>query len=225
MATAQYGGIITGLRGSIGGMTFSKGGSMQVVKNKAAVPKPVLPQQQAVKQLLARFSPGWQLLSSSDRTDWATYAATCPFVNSLGQTYYLTGFQMYVRCQMAQATRGTVNVIAAPTASGKGTTPTVDFDLSGGDLRCTSIVPGLASGDSLRGAIFFPLKQTIGSPRGRQIGTFEITSATGLPVVLVVGYSGTVGAGVGARAFIQWRVLDQFGRVADLMTSIVDFTG
>lgn len=223
MATLQFGAIVTAARGSIGGTTFSKGGPVQVAKNKGRPGRPMLASQQYSKQQMAKFATMWRDLNSSDRDDWATYAASASFTNSLGQTYYLTGFQMYVRNSLALAQRGTVQTASVPTAMGKSTLPDLTFDYDSGNIRLTAVTPTLPSGAEIRGAIYAPAAQSRNAPRGRLWGTWYFTTES-LPFLVATSYSAGLASGYSFRAWIVLRYIDETGRVGDEFFYPVDFT-
>ncbi len=95
MARIVYSGLVTSIRGSVGGTTFQKNGFGYTVKNK---PKMVLPlsQDQALSKLILRTITGyWRQLSSSNRNDWNTYASTYPQYSAHNPAVQISGYTLF----------------------------------------------------------------------------------------------------------------------------------
>ena len=97
MAIFTLGGIVTRISGSIGGTTFRRVGSTNVVSNKSfggtrskLLNNPSLLKLRAVTQ-------GWFNLSGTVRGHYNTFAAATLVPDGLGGNKYLTGRQMYIR--------------------------------------------------------------------------------------------------------------------------------
>jgi len=222
-AVVQFGTIVTGMKGSVGGNTFSRGGSASVMKRKPRSPDPIDVMQLPVKNAMARFAPSWRLLSSTVRANWANYALTVTLVNSLGQSYKLTGFQMFIRNQQFYAQRAAFVTAAPPTSTGLPVNPTLTFDYNAGNLRLVTATPAVLGTDDLRMSIFTPSSPTLQSPKGMVKANFRYQGAA-LPVTLVAAYATGFAAGLALRAFILWRFADTNQRVGNPVLQFVDFT-
>jgi hypothetical protein len=98
MAIVKYGGGITEFRGSIGGVTFSRNqaGTFGRIRKKpryqATTPA------QTIASALSYYTAIWgYLLTVAQRNAWVALAAATPWTNRLGQTYYPTGLNLFVR--------------------------------------------------------------------------------------------------------------------------------
>lgn len=94
MARVQFGGIVTGLRGKVGGSVFSNNGSGPTYGTKTTATK-AGPKKSLQSSYIANASTAWRNLSAGNRSAYDAYASTQPRTDSLGRTYYLTGFQMW----------------------------------------------------------------------------------------------------------------------------------
>ena len=94
MARVQFGAIVTGLRGKVGGSVFSNNGSGATYGTKTTATK-AGPKKSIIANILAGASRGWRALSNGERVAYNAYAGTQPRTDSLGRTYYLTGFQTW----------------------------------------------------------------------------------------------------------------------------------
>lgn len=97
MAIIKLGGTVVGVRGTIGGLTFSANKGGPYVKTWGKGANPQTSGQQSARGALASLGPLWNSLSSSQRSDWDTYAATDPepHVNSLGEPIVFSGYGLF----------------------------------------------------------------------------------------------------------------------------------
>jgi len=94
MAIVSFGAPITGIRGSIGGITYSGNKSGPYAKLWAKGSNVRTPPQSVDRLLLASLAARWRTLDAGDRADWDTFAAdpAQELTNSLGEPYYISGF-------------------------------------------------------------------------------------------------------------------------------------
>lgn len=98
MAIAKFGPVVVGLRGTVGGMTFSANGSGPYVKQWQR-PKKVRSQLQAqTGNIMLQAASEWVNITAAQRTAWDAWAAaTAPArFNSLGEPLVLSGFNWFV---------------------------------------------------------------------------------------------------------------------------------
>lgn len=123
MAKVKFGVIVTGIRGTVGGMTFSANasGSHARIWTRSSNPRSTL--QQTARNRLATNALSWRSVSPTDQATWAAYAAANPQTDVFGNTYYWTAFQAYVKIngqllyvnRAPSPTAPTSTVPAAPT--------------------------------------------------------------------------------------------------------------
>jgi len=121
MAITKLAAPLAGLRGTIGGITYSENKSATYAKlwNPPSNPRTVLQSQQ--RAFLNEIAQDWGSITASDRAGWDTFAAlpAQALTNSLGDTYYISGFLWFVKCntrllQAGLATSDTAPVSARP---------------------------------------------------------------------------------------------------------------
>lgn len=98
MALIKTGPIVAEIRGSIGGVTFARNRGGQYARNRSVPLNPQTTRQVAVRQEFGNLSNIWSTaLSPAQRTEWSTYAANVPLVNSLGESRNVSGINMFSR--------------------------------------------------------------------------------------------------------------------------------
>lgn len=93
---AKFKSLIGEFRGTVGGITFSRSFQGNYVK---AWSKPVdrnTIKQMNQRQLTAYLARLWRSASIPQKLAWTHLASLYPRTNSLGETYYLTAFQIYM---------------------------------------------------------------------------------------------------------------------------------
>lgn len=96
MARIQFSELVTDIRGSVGNSVF-QGNAQGTFLRKRAIPRnPSSSLQQTSRAKFAHLSGRWALLNSDQRQAWINSSLDFPFQNSLGQTKYRTGFQLFI---------------------------------------------------------------------------------------------------------------------------------
>lgn len=129
------GSLIAQASGSVAGNTFSRNRGGQYIRNRATPVNPQTAQQVAVRNAFSQLTVAWgQTLTDTQRAAWDNYAANVPVLNALGDSIFLTGFNMYVRSNTPRLQAGLTRVDSGPTTFDLGTfTPvTVAFKVTGG---------------------------------------------------------------------------------------------
>lgn len=129
MAIVKFGGTVVGVRGTVGGLTFSSGHSGPYVRAWAKGANPRSGGQTTVRARLASMGENWRLLTSGQRDDWNTYAAGAgqEKTNSLGEAYYASGYNWFaaLSCNLLQG--GEAIIEDAPTGATPGAPAITDF--------------------------------------------------------------------------------------------------
>jgi len=117
MAIIKLGALVVGVRGSAGGLTFSANRSGPYVKTTSKGANPRSAKQSVVRQRLGRMPELWRNITSAQRTDWNDYALAAPqeLTNSLGETYFTTGYAWFVHCNTTRLNLAQVPLAPAPT--------------------------------------------------------------------------------------------------------------
>lgn len=123
MAKYKIGTVVAGIRGTVGGITFSQNKSGIYMKRWRRGSNPRSSKQTSHRGILSDLASAWRDVTESDKADWAAYAIdpaqaqTDPW----GVTYYLSGFHWYVKVNtgliyVGRATTSTPPTAAAPVA-------------------------------------------------------------------------------------------------------------
>lgn len=104
------------MRGSIGGTVFSRNRYGAVARNRSKPVDPGSSLQSVMRQAVMLVSTAWNAtLTAAQRSAWDAYAAAVPWVNGLGETQNLTGFNMFVRSNCSGKQAGLTTFAAGPT--------------------------------------------------------------------------------------------------------------
>lgn len=87
------------LSGSVGGITASHNRGGAYFRSRSVPTQPNTTRQMTMRAALASLVNAWNsALSDTQRTAWNTYAASVSVINRIGESIFLTGQQMYIRC-------------------------------------------------------------------------------------------------------------------------------
>lgn len=95
MARATYGSIITTLKGSIGGLTFQKNLSGNIVRLRPWRKKYNTPRQMTRHQIFLKRLHEWNLLSLGNQQLWNAFAHLHTFTDPFGNLITLSGLNWY----------------------------------------------------------------------------------------------------------------------------------
>jgi len=227
MALVKLGGGITDIVGSIGGITYARGryGIYQRARIKGVNPK--TGRQSAIRAVVADVASYWSdTLTDIQRAAWAVFAAAVPAKNKLGETIYLSGFNQFVKSNIALVNGGKAIVATAP----------IVMELPGED---TSFAATVDAGTGLITLTFDDTKEWLdedeaqliiqmGLPRApgvnffggpwRHVGTLDgdsVSAVTSPDSTLSVPYS----VGDGQKVWIRAKIQRADGRLSDWFRS------
>jgi len=117
MAITKIGPPLSGIRGTLGGVTYSANGSGTYCKPWAPPSNPQTSRQTVERAYVAQMPALWKGLSSAQRTAWDTFAClgAQELINSLGETYYASGYNWFCKCNVRLLRVGRATISAAPT--------------------------------------------------------------------------------------------------------------
>ena len=96
MARVQYGGIITDIAGSIGGITFQSNAAAKIARLKSTRRKQNTPKQNTRLNDFQLNIPGWAALDQNEKDAWTTFALAHNKTNKWGEVKSLTGFNWFM---------------------------------------------------------------------------------------------------------------------------------
>ena len=115
MATVTYGGGVSELKGSVGGVTFQRNKSGTIVKRKTYYPNNPGSVQSTNQNYLAKIVSSWQGLSSARRAQWDVIAAAHDHTTPWGDTKTLSGFQFFMSNNLNLLATGQAIYVDQPT--------------------------------------------------------------------------------------------------------------
>lgn len=116
MAIVKFGATVVGIRGTIGGITYSASKAGPYVRGWSVGANPRATKQMTQRAYLSNQCAAWRALTGAQRTTWINYAAAPAqaLTNSLGETYYASGFNWFTTCNTRLTRMGLANVVNAP---------------------------------------------------------------------------------------------------------------
>lgn len=94
-AVVKYGGIVTELKGKLGGQVFQKGNASLILRNNAYNKGRVSVFSTISKSDFTSITRLWGSLSAIDQGLWSTAALNWPYYDKFGVQYYGTGYQFF----------------------------------------------------------------------------------------------------------------------------------
>ena len=106
MVQVKYGDTITEYKGKSGGSVFKGGYSAPSMQSIGHRSKQYTSFDQFPLGKLSYIAQLWRTITAGQRTDWNTLALTWPFTNCFGDTYYGSGFQVFMSVNLNLALVG-----------------------------------------------------------------------------------------------------------------------
>jgi hypothetical protein len=107
--------VIASGSGSVAGLTLAHNRAGLYFRGRSIPVNPSSTYQVAIRAIFGNLSTAWGgTLTAAQRAAWETYAANVPIIGKLGDTLYLTGQQMYIRCNSARMQAGLSRIDDGP---------------------------------------------------------------------------------------------------------------
>lgn len=207
--------------GSVGATTYAKNRFGMYARQRIVPVNPNTDRQVQARARLALLTGLWNTtLSAVQRNAWNEYAANVPMVNRLGQTVYVTGFNMYCRTNTLVLQVGGTRVDDAPALFLKGEQdPTVAVTISEAGQTLS-----IAFNNALdwAGEVGGYLAVFMGEPKATNVNFFNgpwkyAGKVSGAAVPPVSPQTVPVPQGIveGQTIWTQFRVIRADGRVSD----------
>ena len=102
MAKITFASPVDAVRGTVNGIVFSANKAGAYVRRRANANTTDTTGRQAARLAFADFATQWATITQSQRNDWDTWAAlpAQEKFDSLGNSYYLTGYQSFIECNI-----------------------------------------------------------------------------------------------------------------------------
>lgn len=171
MAKVSYSALIQDLRNKVGGNVFTKVRSGPMVRIKVSPTQPRTAAQQLVRASFTSFSKAWDTITESQRAAWRSLAASLPRKDVFGNTYYMTGIQLFQQCNRNLSTIGVAQLSDPPAALSVGSpgalsltatagTPALTID-AGNEPGATEVPVIFACAPQNNGRVYVAGKYTI----------------------------------------------------------------
>ncbi len=160
MAITKLGPLLSGIRGTVGGVTFSENGAGTFAKIWSPPSQPMTEKQTTQRSHLSRIPDLWRALTTVQKDAWATFAAlpAQELFNSLGVSYYNSGYLWFAKCNTRLLRIGRSPIVAVPSQARPAAPSIDDFRVcvagSESDLCCC----GTATASTFRDAATTPAK-------------------------------------------------------------------
>lgn len=114
MAKFTPGAIISEIRGTIASTTFSKNAAGAIIRNRVVPINRNSTAQANQRQVFSNISSAWRGLTDAQRNSWIAAAPDFPYQDSLGQTKFLSGAQLYEKLNLNLNVIGEESISTAP---------------------------------------------------------------------------------------------------------------
>lgn len=111
--------LLGSMSGSVGGNTFSHNAGGPYVRLRGNPTQPNTPAQAALKGFFGSLATAWRVtLTAAQRDDWDLYAAATPLIDRIGQQFFPTGLNMFIRGNTGLLQNGNPQILAGPAVPG-----------------------------------------------------------------------------------------------------------
>lgn len=229
MAIIKFGPTVVGARGTIAGTIFSanRGGPYARGWSRGSNPSSSLQLDQ--RSALAAQSAAWRDLTVAQQNDWIDYADDPPqeLTNSLGETFFASGANWFVRINLHLVAAGEATRVDAPTltrplapildtatrlstTAGSGNTR-IQFTVVSPNLGFNHVIQARITGQG-RTAIAAGFKfQIIDVPNVSRLIVFQTEIETTFGTIVL-----------GQRMFVQARSQDSHGQRSPFVQGVED---
>lgn len=141
MAVVQLGVIVTNIKGSIGGTTFSNGRAGTIAKKRLTGKRVLTTKQHNALNNSKIITNAWNALSVVQQNDFNAYALANAFTDRYGVTKQLTGFQWYKQLSYAKYYWEASNLLAPPPYATPTALPSIGVALSSSSIVLNWSIP------------------------------------------------------------------------------------
>jgi len=100
MAKIVFGQGVAVMRGKLGGSIFSQNKGGNYIKNYNTPTNPQTAKQLAVRSLFSSISTAYSSLTSGQKDSWKSWAETLPWINNVGEEFYLSGKGLFQKANL-----------------------------------------------------------------------------------------------------------------------------
>jgi len=147
MAKVAFSALVSDLRNKVGGNVFTKVRSGPMVRIKVSPAQPRSAAQTAVRSNFTTNSKAWDTITQTQRNGWIALAASLPQKDIFGNTYYMTGLQLYQQLNRNLQTIGVAVISDAPASVSVGAPGAVTVDSAAGPTLTVATANDPAAGE------------------------------------------------------------------------------
>ena len=116
MALVKFGGGVVQMSGSIGGTTYGRNRYGNIARARTTPVNANTARQSAIRAIMSSVSQSWfSALTAAQRAAWGVYASNVPATNKLGEVIYLSGYNQFIKSNVAAQNAGLPAISDAPT--------------------------------------------------------------------------------------------------------------
>lgn len=224
MSRVKYTAPIAEQSGTVGGVTYARCHYGKTARLWRAPCNKRSTSQITRRTQLSIASAAWFTdLDAAQRADWNAYALTCEFTDALGDPYYLSGFNIFVRNQILIAYFGWGSYLDAPTFPGHASAPAADLIVLAADgiVTLDDLVPAPDASDMFGWTLFRWRRCT--RTKGLTIfaGRKTHSGAAVLPYELFDIFGVLPGSAGDHLVELHWYVQDTETRISTKQTALV----
>lgn len=212
MAKIKFSVAISDARGKVGGNVFSRNKAGAYLRTFVKPTNPSTPAQQVIRNRVQSLVTSWRALTDPIRLAWNNAAQNFPQTNKMGETFYLTGQQLFTKFNSNLLAGGEAVSSAAPMNSTQSVIAITDLTVSTGVFDVTIDVATIPA------TTFVTARATDGISAGRsnafrsqyrQVG--EAPTAAANVIDLATDFEAVFGAisgKVGQKVFVEILTVD-----------------
>ncbi len=214
--------MLSEMRGKVAASVYTKNKAGAAIRNRTTPINRRSTSQTQKRQQLSSLSSSWRGLTASQIAGWNAAAASFPQQDSLGQTIFLTGAQLYIRCNANLLLTGgaLITDAPAPTSFDVLALGASAFDASAGTMTQAFTPTPVPAGFNLVIRATRPLsagKSFVGSSEFRFIQSVAAAGAS--PANIAAAYIAKFGAITGAtgqKVFVEAFLMETLTGLAGI---------
>jgi len=118
MARIQYSGLVTGMKGKLGGSVLSGGKAGNIIRQNLSWGRNNSSRWFAVRARHGSLAGEWRGLTAAQRTQWEAAAVNFPFTDKFGSPYVASGFQVFMSLNRSRMEIGLAFLTTPPAPVG-----------------------------------------------------------------------------------------------------------
>lgn len=214
MAIFTPGAIVSEISGKIAATVYTRNRGGNVIRNRRTPINRRSVSQSVRRQGLGNLASSWRGLTQAQRDSWNSATGSFPYQNSLGETKYLSGEQIYVQFNQNLLLIGQAAVTSAPAPFAFAT---LTLTLTGADTPTLSLAytPDPVTANNYLAVFATPnLSPGIAAPNASAFRYLEtVDPATASPANILASFQGLFGDPVaGQKIFVEVRPVANTGQ-------------